>query len=178
MAYEQFFANPDKALAAWDVLLAQETTALAAKSRDANGGQIFRLRKRQYAMLIAAGRKDEAKAAVAQMVQLQGEETQPIFEFIAWLTKEKAWDAIDDLAKRHAARFERDAILGYAHANAQQIAGKKEEAEKTAARALAIDPTNPEAHQVTARRLEDLGLFSWAEREFRYAIEQSPGESF
>ncbi|RIK77298.1 MAG: hypothetical protein DCC68_17625 [Planctomycetota bacterium] len=177
LAYQQFFDEPDKALAAWDALLAEETAALAAKSRDANAGQVFRLRKRQYAMLVAAGRKDDAQAAIAQMVLLQRAETQPLVEFIAWLTKESAWDAIDDLAKRHAALFDRDAALMYALASAQLTAGKQDEAEKTAERALAISPDDPEEHNLVANRLEEMGMFRWAEREFRYAMEHSPPAS-
>jgi Flp pilus assembly protein TadD len=177
MAYEQFFVAPEKSLAAWDALLTEETAALAAKSRDAHAGQIFRLRKRQYAMLVASGRKEQAQAAIAQMILLQPAETQTIVEFITWLTKEKAWDAIEDVAKRHAALFERDSTLVYSLANAQLIAGKTEEAEKTAAKALALDPDDPEEHQLVANRLEKMGLFRWAEREYRYTIEQSPAGS-
>lgn len=178
MAYEQFFATPDKSLAAWEALLAEETKALAAKSRDANANQIFRLRKRQYAMLIASGRKDDAKAAIAQMVLLQPAETQTLVTFIDWLTKEKAWDAIEDVAKRHKALFERDAALVYTLANAQLVAGKKEAAEETAAKAFALGADDPEEHQLVANRLEKMGLFRWAEREYRYAIEHSPAGSF
>jgi tetratricopeptide (TPR) repeat protein len=177
MAYEQFFVAPDKSMTAWDGLLTEETAALAAKSRDAHAGQIFRLRKRQYAMLLASGRKEDAKAAIAQMVLLQPAETQTLVEFIAWLTKEKAWDAIEDVAKRHAALFERDSTLVYSLANAQLIAGKMDEAEKTAAKALALDADDPEEHQLVANRLEKMGLFRWAEREYRYSIEHSPAGS-
>jgi tetratricopeptide (TPR) repeat protein len=177
LAYERFFSEPDKALADWEQLLTEETAALANRSAEASTDQVFRLRKRQYAMLLARDRKDDAQNVIRQMVQLQPAETQALVEFIEWLTKAEAWSAIDELSKRHAGVFEKNPILVYALANAQLSAGKKEEAEKTAARALTIRATEPMTHLVVAHRLADMGLFTWAEREYRFVIENSPDEA-
>lgn len=176
-AYDRFFAEPDKALADWEQLLTEETAALANRSAEASTDQVFRLRKRQYAMLLARDRKDDAQNVIRQMVQLQPAETQALVAFIEWLTKAEAWSAIDELAKRHAGVFEKNPILVYALANAQLSAGKKEEAETTAARALTIRATEPMTHLVVANRLADMGLFTWAEREYRFVIDNSPNEA-
>ncbi|MEX2185159.1 MAG: hypothetical protein WD875_00125 [Pirellulales bacterium] len=177
LAYEKFFAEPDEALAEWEKILAEETAALARRSGDASAEQIFRLRKRQYAMLVARGRTDDAQTVIGQMVLLVPAETPRLVEFVEWLGKAEAWAAIDDLAKRHAALFERQPILVYALANAQLSAGKQDEAEATARRALAIRPMELETHVEAAMRLVDLGLFAWAEREWRFVIEKSPQDS-
>ncbi len=94
---------------------------------------------------------------------------------IECLVELKAWKPIDELAGRFDNTFNKNALLLYALARAQQEAGKKQQADETAERALKLNGARESqklfTHVQIAYRLQRRGWFAWAKREYRHVIE-------
>ena len=102
-------------------------------------------------------------------------------EWLDWLVDRQAWQEADELAERYAAKFAGDPMLLYTHARAQAGAGKTQQAETTAQRALELNPGEEPAalqrHLAVARTLRTRGWTKWAMREYRHAFETGAADS-
>ena len=86
----------------------------------------------------------------------------------------KSWKPIGELAGRFDNAFNKNAVLLYALARAQQETGKKQQADETAERALKFHGGKSSrelfAHVRIAYHLQGHGWFAWAKREYRHVI--------
>ena len=132
----------------------------------------------QVAWLKEAGRNDEAVAAIRRLIRLDAGDPDSLIELVHWLNEQKAWEAVDELAARHSQHLASTPMFGYALAESQALRGNKEQAEKLAAEALALNPGKEDnalnSHLITAFQLRRLGLFAWATRECRRVIDALP----
>lgn len=176
-AHRQFTADPDAALAMWEKLAAEETAAWEANPQESDRDVIVGLRRRQYTMLAERGRKIEAAEILRRLVQLQPSQTASLSRFVDWLVLRKEWAAIDEVAQRFSRQFERDAVLLYKLAQARTVQGQPELAEQLAKQALGLSTDGIRGHLLIGRHLQELGMFAWAEREYRHVIEQAPAET-
>ena len=82
--------------------------------------------------------------AIRRLVEQERGDPETLAELIAWLIDQKAWKAVDELAKRFAPRFADEPVLLYLLAQAYAEQGAKDRAEKTAGRALGLFPGKQE----------------------------------
>ncbi len=124
-------------------------------------------------------KSDEALAVAARLTELPIHEPESLLDLTRWLTAQKAWKLIDDLARRNPAPFQDQPILAYARANAVKHLGDGTRAEQLAAAALAAAPGRELQplleHLRTAIALRQMGMFQWAEAEYRHVIGQIAG---
>jgi len=98
-----------------------------------------------------------------------------ITELLDWMIGQKAWTELESLAAELSQRFPDHAMLLYAWARAQNELGRKEQADRTAEKALGLhpgkDPADVNRHRATAEALLKRRWFHWAAREYRHVID-------
>jgi tetratricopeptide (TPR) repeat protein len=176
LADARYYEAPDDAIAAWAKIVDAESQLLKADSDETSVAIVGRLVKRQYTMLVARGRRPEAIAALRTMVAALSGRTDELLGVVPWLASEKAWEVVDEVATRFETNIARDPILLYTLADARLKQGRTADADALAAKALALRPENLQYHAAIGYRLSEMGLFSWAEREWRSVIERSPSD--
>ena len=128
----------------------------------------------QVAWLKKLGNTDAAMTAIRRLVEQENGDPETLAELTTWLIDQKAWKAVDELAKRFAPRFADEPYLLYLLAEAYAEQGAKDRAEQTAGRALGLFPGKQQEpllqHFSTAQKLRDRGLFAWSRREFEHVI--------
>jgi len=101
--------------------------------------------------------------------------TAAINELLDWLVGQEAWKELNDLASELAERFPDHAMLLYALAKAQAELDQKEQADRTAEKALGLhpgrEPVDVYRHRQTAGALRARRWFDWAAREYRHVID-------
>jgi len=128
--------------------------------------------------LKALDRKQEAIAAMMQMAALEQSGTTVLGAVLDWLVEVEAWAEIDELAARFPGRFEQDALMLYAWANAKRLQGTSDDAEKIVQRARALNPDDQRRHLITGLELHKRGRVEWSEQEYRDAIGMgTPGQA-
>ncbi len=137
--------------------------------------------RQQVASLRKLDRRDEAVAAMMRIVDLEDGHSETLAELVRWLVEQEAWDVVDTVAKRFADRIEREPILLYTLAQAQQARGQQDEAQKTVERALALNKGSKYEqlvqHVEAAQELQRRGMLKWAQQEYMHAITTgTPGE--
>lgn len=180
LAWTRLGEAPGPAMAEWSKFIADEHVLLQRTPNESSPEIVSGLVRFQVEWLRKLGKGDEAGEAIRRLVSLERGNPQSLAELLDWLIEQKAWQAVDDLARRFPPRFAVDPPLLYALAQAYAEQGKKDQAEATAARAMALKPGNqPEqllAHLQTAEILQARGLFPWARREYEHVIGQSGAE--
>jgi tetratricopeptide (TPR) repeat protein len=115
-------------------------------------------------------------SAVDRMIELDADESSDTTtRLLAWLTKHKSWQAVDEMLAKHQPRLlqSKRALYYAALARAQQ--GKKELAEELAQKAAALEPQTPLESFITAHQdLEEHSQFEWAVREYRRLVDREP----
>jgi len=133
----------------------------------------------QTAWLEKLGRKDDAVVALSRLVKLEEKgNPQTLQKLLEYLIQKKAWDTIEDLAKRFPSRFSGSADLLYLLAEAQASAGKQQAADTIAEKALKLNPGTYSAqlrlHLLRAYTLRDRGRFDWAKSEYQHVADKAP----
>lgn len=130
--------------------------------------QIMRLKK--------LGKNDEAFVAISRLVELEQGNPETLAHLLIWLTEQKAWKAVDNLAQRFAPQFAAQPGLLYMLANAYTEQGDNERANQLADSAFRLHPGKQrdelEYHWRSASYLRTCGQFAWARREFDHLIAQ------
>lgn len=96
-----------------------------------------------------------------------------LLEAIDWFLEREAWSVIDMIYERFGEVCGQNAQLTYRLAEIRLKQGREEEAQQLAQAALEIDPENLQNHDLIALRLQRRGLLDWAEKEYRYVMENS-----
>jgi tetratricopeptide (TPR) repeat protein len=176
-AHVAYHRDPPAAIAVWDKLAAAESQLLKTAPQDTDRTVATALWRRLYRMLLAQNRRGDTPRVLGELVELQPTDETVLSRFVQWLTEQQEWSTIDAVAQKFQKQFERQPILLYLLAQAQKLQGKTESAEKTAAQAAGLMPDQSMIHLAIAHRLQDMGLFPWAEREYRGLIDRGPPES-
>lgn len=167
------------ALSQWTKHVETEILLQQEGSSDSSGEIVSGLLKIQFQWLKQLQKSDEAMAVAARLTELQINEPESLLELTRWLIAQKAWKLIDDLAQRNPAPFQDQPILAYARAYAIKQLGDGARADQLAAAALAAAPGRELQplleHMRTAIALRQMGLFQWAEAEYRHVIGQMAG---
>lgn len=162
--------SPAEALAEWNEWIAREQKDFAATSP----AIVMSLMRLKVELLESMGRRDDAIAQMKEMIDLEQGDPETLAELVDWLARQQAWTVVDEVAKRFAAQFERDAYLLYVLAEVRAKQGDRDEAERVAKRAMALGGEQAEDHFRTAYRLELRGMKQWALREYTKVIEMGP----
>jgi tetratricopeptide (TPR) repeat protein len=128
-------------------------------------------------MLIAQKRPGDTPRVLAALVELQPAEDTALMRLVKWLAEQREWSTIDLVAEKFQKQFSRQPILLYLLAQARKVQGKNESAEQIATQASLLAPEQADVHLTVAYRLQEMGLFDWAEREYRGLIDRGPPES-
>lgn len=167
------------ALSQWIKHVETEIRLQQEGSSESSGEIVSGLLKIQFQWLKQLKKSDEALAVAARLTELQISEPESLLDLTRWLMAEKAWKLIDDLAQRNPAPFQDQPILAYARAWAVKQLGDGARAEQLAAAALAASPGRELQpvleHMRTAIALRQMGMFPWAEAEYRHVIGQLAG---
>jgi tetratricopeptide (TPR) repeat protein len=122
-------------------------------------------------------RDKDVDPVLKQLVEVQPEQAVTLAEFIGWIQEKKAWSALDALQKRFGEKIDANPVLMYAVASAREAQGETKQAEEIAAKALAKNADDLEAHRLTALMLRERGMLGWAEKEYRQLIDSPPADN-
>ncbi len=170
----QFRDDPEKALVEWGKLVEEEQATLRRSPEQSRREVVVALIRYQINWLSKLGHKEQSLASMRKLIDLEKGDPKSLAELVRWLTEEKAWTLISEVAARFASRFARDSNLLYALAQAYKEQGKGDLADEAARRAVKLHAgTGAEqlrAHLMSAYKLRQRGLFKWAEQEYRHVI--------
>ncbi len=177
-AYLAAHRDPAAGVEAWGKLAEQEQHVVPQQTQPQI---VCALWRQQVAALRKLDRRDEAVAAMMRIVDLEEGHSETLAELVRWLVEQEAWDVVDAVAKRFADRIEREPILLYTLAQAQQARGQNDEAQKTVERALALNKGSTYEqlvqHVEAAQELQRRGMLKWAQQEYMHAITTgTPGD--
>ncbi len=170
--------DPAAGVTAWQKLAEAEQQVLAPQTQPQI---ICALWRQQVAALRKLDRRDEAVAAMMRIVDLEEGHSETLAELVNWLVEQEAWDVVDLVAQRFAERIEREPVLLYTLAQAQQKRGQEQLAKQTAERAIGLNKGEAfeqlVQHFQAARELQRRGMLKWSQDEFRHVIKLGkPGD--
>jgi tetratricopeptide (TPR) repeat protein len=163
-------SDPAAAVGAWQALAEVEEKTLAETPHQTSHDVVAALWRQQAALLRALDRRDEAVAAMLRIVAVEQGGSRTLSELLDWLVEQRAWSVVDEVATRFADQFARDPFLMYVLAQARLAQGDEVRAEEIAAKALAMNADEPEAHYYVFVPLQERHWVRWAEQELRRAI--------
>ncbi len=188
LTLSQLADDPQAALGQWKKWIDAEEALLRGKgdgrsSRKTSARIVAGLVRFQIPWLKKFDRRDETAAAMHRLIDLEPGDPATLAELLEWLVEQKAWKSVDELAEKFDEQFAGDPILLYSLAQALLDQQRKEEADRTAARALKLHAGKERSQLFTHLRaaylLEMRGLHRWSEQEHRHVIEQgTPGDEF
>jgi tetratricopeptide (TPR) repeat protein len=132
----------------------------------------------EVSLMQTLGREQDAVAVMRKTLGLLEGTAEQLTELIDWLLDRKAWPVVQEVADRFPKPFIDNPELIYLLAEAQDQDGKKDNAKQTAAKALALRPDDVQHHYRLAKLLQQRGLFTWAEDEFRYLLPRVSTDAF
>jgi tetratricopeptide (TPR) repeat protein len=170
-------ADPKEAMAHWQKLIDAEMSLLNQKPEETSEEIVARLTRFQVAWLKRLGQNEEAMTAIRRLVMLEPGDAQSVAELLDWLIQQKAWKAVDELAKRFSGSFASEPPLLYMLAQSYAARGQQQRAKETAQRAFRMYPGKQDEqllrHFTTARQLRNRGQFDWARREYEHVTDQA-----
>lgn len=131
----------------------------------------------EVSLLQSLGREQESVAVMRKTLSLLEGTADQLTELIDWLLERKAWPVVQEVADRFPKPLVDNPELIYRLAEAQNQDGKTEAAQQTAAKALALRPDDVQQHFRLGIFLQQRGMFTWAENEFRYLLSHVPEDS-
>ncbi len=174
LAWTRIESEPDAVMSEWPRFVANEEKLT---TNETSAEIIAALIRFQIGQLKKLGKTDEAVAAISRLVNLQRGDVDSLASLLQWLVEQKAWKAVDDLAKRFKRQFASEPSLAYALAAAYLERGQTDLAEAAAARGFALNPGKRQRplllHLMMAQQLRQQGHFAWSRREFEHVITES-----
>jgi tetratricopeptide (TPR) repeat protein len=96
---------------------------------------------------------------------------------IEWGTKEKQWLVLELLENHYAEQIKANRLLLYLVASARAANDKEAEAAEFADRAYKLVADDADSRNMVALKVANMGRHDWAEKEWRFVIENFPIES-
>jgi tetratricopeptide (TPR) repeat protein len=175
--YSKTLLDAGSTLAEWDAASRAEQLTLARHPDKTNREIVRDLYRWQVDLLQRQGKDEEAVAVIRRTISLLDGTPEQLKELVSWLLHAEQHQVVLEVAERFTDEFARQPELLYRLAEAQLKLGQSDEAQTTAERALAIDPEDTDLHRIVALKLQESGLHSWAEREFRHILKATPAGS-
>lgn len=176
--YARTLEEPSKTLDDWQQLVDHEHRLWRRDDGTTNESLVRDLFRWQAQLLIQEGQRAKALAVMRRTLEFIEGRKDPIVDLVNWFTQQEAWEIVLETQHRFPEIFADDLLLLYRVAEAQQQLGRKDEAEKTAAQALATQPDRLTDHLQAGVNLQNRGLFEWAEREYSLVIDRGTDASF
>ena len=110
----------------WTKLIDDEQKLARSSANETSPEIIAGLTRFQIARLKKLGKTDEAMVAIRRLVDLERGNPESLAELLEWLVEQKAWKAVDELARRFAAQFAVEPGLLYTLAQAYAEQGQKD----------------------------------------------------
>jgi tetratricopeptide (TPR) repeat protein len=161
----------------WNQYVEQELATLEEAPEQTLPSLAITLLKRQTMLLQQADRTAEAEAAMRRIVSLEDGESDSLSLLVEWLADRQAWNILDEVGQRFAARLDQDPLLWYAVAGARQKQGRPDAVQEAVERARKATPADPESRFRLAYRLQQRGMIPFAVDEYRHVIELGPAGS-
>ncbi|HEY2826785.1 MAG TPA: hypothetical protein VGJ04_04235 [Pirellulales bacterium] len=176
--YVRFQNDPQSAKADVDKLVNAELAGLAPFANDAVRKNTLELE----ALLVNVlkqnfQRPDRATDVLQQLLSLGTNDPDAVAKLADLLVQHQAWDLVDQLARRAEATFNVDPALLYTWAHALRAEGKTDAADKISDKAFKLIGNSLEDHKTIGTKLQRLGLFDAAEREYQHVIKTSPQDT-
>ena len=174
---------------AWRELLRKQRREMdAVTSQKVSRATVLELTRICAARAIKSDQRDEAVALAKTTTDLIQPTTRDLVDASNWAIDHKLHEFVLYLRDKNSRMFGNQSQLLYASAQAEQIAGNQDVAEKLADQALLLNsfPSDEkekealtekerdeiaQAHLLTAEILSERGLFDWSEREYRRVID-------
>jgi tetratricopeptide (TPR) repeat protein len=176
LAWTRLGSEPETVMTEWAKLIDDEQKLARSAANETSPDIVAGLTRFQIVRLKKLGKSNEAMTAIQRLVGLERGNSESLAELLDWLVEQKAWKAVDDLARRFPAQFTVEPGLLYTLAQAYAEQGQKGRAEEAAARAFRLFPGKQQKqllhHLLTAQQLREQGQFAWARREFEHVIAQ------
>lgn len=155
----------------WKILAKEEQLLWQEASDQTNHEIIQKMLFHLVDLLEKAGREDEAKPYLEQMVEIQPENQESIRKLVTLLLDKKAPHAIEAIGNKFSDLFKTDPFLLYPLAYAKRSLGKESETTDLVKAAQEMNSADAVEHLKVARLLlENQGWFDWAEEEYRTVI--------
>ncbi len=168
--------DPRAAMDQWTKIVEGELETLRRTPNETSSQLVSSLIRFQAAWLKEVGEPEQSREVIRRLVELQEGDPASLIELLDWLIEQKAWKAVDDLARRFPHHFAVKSMLSYMLAQAYAEQGNKNKAEQFAARALKLHPGKQEEnllkHLRVAQFLRNRGLIEWSRREFEHVIDR------
>lgn len=168
--YVRLLRNEPQALDGCDELIRAERQTLASASRRTSTELMRDLSRWYVEQLKKRGRTEEMHEAMRRSLELVDGSRDQVFEAAQWLMQNEAWALVSDLEQQFPDFFNTIVKFKYLAAESQLRQGDREQADRTAAQALALNSDAHEEHIEAAVALRDRGLVEWAAREFQERI--------
>jgi tetratricopeptide (TPR) repeat protein len=176
LAWIRLDTEPDAVMTEWKQFVTKERNLLRRARFETSNDIVAGLTRFQIVRLKKLNKTKEMQEAIQQLVALDPGTPESMAELLDWLTEQKAWSAIEELANRFSGRFAQHPDLLYTLAQAYAEQGKKDQAEVTAAKAFHLYPRKQQGdllrHLMAAQHLRVRGMFDWAKKEFEYIVSQ------
>jgi tetratricopeptide (TPR) repeat protein len=172
--YAKTLLEPQAMVDQWETIVKAEQDVLAHQPEQTSREILRDLFRWQVAMLQKLNRDEEAIAAIRRTVDLLDGTTEQVTEIVDWLVQREAWPAVQEVADRFPGAFSDSPLLLYRLAETQLKSGKPELANQTAEKALGLREDRFDEHLLVGFRLQERGLFDWAEREYRMIADKAP----
>lgn len=167
-------ADPAAAVEGWNKAITDEQTTLARNPQTTQGEIVAALLRRQVDLLMQLMRHEEAQAAMIKSFDYEPGTPESLPKLLAWLVEQKAWSALDLVAKKFADKFDQQPVLYYLVADARLKQGQPELAETSVKKALEVNGDNMVEHAKLGQELQQRGMIDWAIREYQAAIDIGP----
>jgi tetratricopeptide (TPR) repeat protein len=151
---------------------------LLRRPRETSASIVEGLLRLRIAALRQIDRGADAADSVERLIKLRRGEPAELAELLRWLVAQKDWPATRLVENRCKAAIAESSDLLYLVAEAQLLRGEAATAERSARRALQLNPDRDEPslemHLQAGATLERRGRFAWATKEMEHAFHDSP----
>lgn len=167
-------AEKEAALNDWKKYTDAEQVLLKSNSDETNRSIVSTLLRHRSNLLRQLGRRDEAKALLVELIELEDGEIESLLQLVGWLSEDEAWDLVDQVAKRFGKQFESEPLLLYSLAQVKLQQKADAEAQELAAKAKQLAGEDSREHLRVAIQLQERGMFPWAEQEYQEVLRIEP----
>ncbi|MCG8652579.1 MAG: hypothetical protein MI861_22250 [Pirellulales bacterium] len=205
--YSQDLSGDGYSKQRWRALIDRQRREIdSASSQHATRSSVLELVRACATRAADLGDTEEAIDLAGAHLDLIPPTSRDLIDACSWAIDNNLHPFVLELRKQHQRMFDHQPVLLYGAAEAVKVAGDLEKANRLANQALQIrplpqappeaqpDPATPnndaggsmspkameetaQAHREIGQKLEERGLFHWAEREFRQIIDAMPVDS-
>jgi tetratricopeptide (TPR) repeat protein len=188
-AYAEDLASGEYSAQRWRQLIATQRLEIdAGSSQQSSRQSVLELVRVSATRAAEDGKVDEALQLATENIDLIPPATRDLVDACSWAIDNHLHPFVLALREQQPRIFDKQPILLYGAAEAKQVAGLTDEAEQLAEAASEINPLpknedekakfqpneldeTAQIHRELGKKLEERGLFQWAQREFQQIID-------